>query len=83
MDNNTKDYLYVNGKSFKIPDVALGKTLPDYIFELERFEAAKAKAERKARIYFWGGIICSILCMIVGYLLGKFCRYIAEIITLK
>ena len=33
----------------------------------------KVRAEKKARLYFWAGIVASILCMFGGYLLGKFC----------
>lgn len=59
--------------NIKIPDIALGKVIPPNIERLILLEEEKKKAEKKARLYFWGGIITSVLCMIGGYLLGKFC----------
>lgn len=59
--------------NIKIPDIAFGKVIPPNIEHLILLEEEKEKAEKKARLYFWGGIITSVLCMIGGYLLGKFC----------
>lgn len=59
--------------NIKIPDIAFGKVIPPNIERLILLEEEKEKAEKKARLYFWGGIITSVLCMIGGYLLGKLC----------
>ena len=59
--------------NIKIPDIAFGKVIPPNIERLILLEEEKKKAEKKARLYFWGGIITSVLCMIGGYLLVKFC----------
>lgn len=70
--NGEPDYIEINGKKIKIPDIALGKSVPDgvkrFIEERERAE----KAERKANLFFWVGIAMNIVCMVGGYLLGKF-----------
>lgn len=50
-----------------MPDLHYG--VQEYI----RLQDEKKAADRKARLYFWGGIVTSVLCMIGGYLLGKFC----------
>ena len=59
--------------NIKIPVIAFGKVIPPNIERLILLEEEKEKADKKARLYFWGGIITSVLCMIGGYLLGKFC----------
>ena len=59
--------------NIKIPDTAFGKVIPPNIERLILLEEEKKKAEKKARLYFLGGIITSVLSMIGGYLLGKFC----------
>lgn len=43
------------------------------ILKCEKAEERAKNAERKAFLYFWGGIIASALFMVGGYLLGKFC----------
>lgn len=58
---------------FEIPELAKGTVVPHGVQEYIRLQDEKKAAERKARLYFWGGIITSVLCMIGGYLLGKFC----------
>ena len=40
---------------------------------MKQLEEEKVRAEKKARLYFWAGIVVSVLCMFGGYLLGKFC----------
>lgn len=74
---NEDRFVEVNGEKFKIPDIALGKFMPDslnaLILKYEKSEERAKMAERKARLYFWGGIIASALFMVGGYLLGKFC----------
>ena len=70
-------FVEVNGEKIKIPDIALGKFMPDsvnaLILKCEKAEERAKNAERKAFLYFWGGIIASALFMVGGYLLGKFC----------
>jgi len=58
---------------FEVPELAKGTVIPHGVQEYIRLQDEKKAAERKARLYFWGGIITSVLCMIGGYLLGKFC----------
>ncbi len=58
---------------FEVPELAKGTVVPHGVQEYIRLQDEKKAAERKARLYFWGGIITSVLCMIGGYLLGKFC----------
>lgn len=58
---------------FEIPEIAKGTVIPHGVQEYIRLQDEKKAADRKARLYFWGGIITSVLCMIGGYLLGKFC----------
>ena len=58
--------------NFEIPELAKGTVIPHGVQEYIRLQDEKKAAERKARLYFWGGIITSVLCMIGGYLLGKF-----------
>lgn len=58
---------------FEIPEIAKGTVIPHGVQEYIRLQDEKKAAARKARLYFWGGIITSVLCMIGGYLLGKFC----------
>jgi hypothetical protein len=67
------DYINFQGTKFKIPDIAAGKVVPPIVDRLVRAEEEKRRAEKRARLYFWAGIICSVLCMFGGYLLGKFC----------
>ena len=58
---------------FEIAEIAKGTVIPHGVQEYIRLQDEKKAADRKARLYFWGGIITSVLCMIGGYLLGKFC----------
>ena len=58
---------------FEVPELAKGTVVPHGVQEYIRLQDEKKAAERKARLYFWVGIITSVLCMIGGYLLGKFC----------
>lgn len=58
---------------FEMPEIAKGTVIPHGVQEYIRLQDEKKAAERKARLYFWVGIITSVLCMIGGYLLGKFC----------
>lgn len=67
------DYINFQGTEFKIPDIAAGKVVPPIVDRLVRAEEEKQRAEKRARLYFWAGIICSVLRMFGGYLLGKFC----------
>ena len=46
---------------------------PPLTRQMKQLEEEKVRAEKKARLYFWAGIVVSILCMFGGYLLGKFC----------
>lgn len=55
------------------PEIAKGTVIPYGVQRFAELEEARKRAERNARLYFWGGILSSILCMIGGYLLGKFC----------
>lgn len=68
-----KDYLEWNGKRIQIPDIALGKTAPYFVDVLAREEELRKRAERKARLYFIGGIVGTLAGTVLGWLLGKFC----------
>lgn len=57
----------------KIPDIAYGKIQLPVLDQIEKAEAERLVAEKKARLYFWAGIACNLFCLIVGYLLGKYC----------
>ena len=57
----------------EIPAIAKGQVIPPAVERYMRLQEEKAAAERKARLYFWGGVVTSVLCMVGGYLLGKFC----------
>jgi hypothetical protein len=67
------DYIEVNGEKVKIPDVALGKTAPHYVEKLQREEFLRKRAERKADLYFVGGLLGTLAGTILGWLLAKFC----------
>lgn len=58
---------------FEIPEIAKGAVIPYGVQEYIKLQDEKKAADKKARLYFWGGVISSVLCMIGGYLLGKFC----------
>lgn len=58
---------------FKIPEIAKGTVIPYGVQEYIRLQDEKKASDKKARLYFWCGIVSSVLCMIGGYLLGKFC----------
>lgn len=58
---------------FEMPEIAKGTVIPHGVQEYIRLQDEKKAADKKARLYFWVGIITSVLCMIGGYLLGKFC----------
>lgn len=66
------DYIEVNGEKIKIPDVALGKTVPHYVEKLQREEFLRKRAERKADLYFVGGLLGTLAGTILGWLLAKF-----------
>lgn len=66
----------------EIPAIAKGQVIPyaveQYIVESERLKEEREKAEKRAKeaekradLYFALGIICNIVCMIVGVFLGK------------
>lgn len=38
---------------------------------LSAAEAHAEKSDKKARLYFWGGIVATIVCTFLGWLLGK------------
>ena len=44
----------------------------DYIATIAEEKNRADAAERKAKLYFWVGIACNILCMFGGYLMGKY-----------
>lgn len=67
MEKNLSDF------HLEIPAIAEGKVIPPAVERYIRLQEEKAAAERKARLYFWGGVVTSVLCMVGGYLLGKFC----------
>lgn len=67
------DYIEVNGEKIKIPDVALGKTVLHYVEKLQREEFLRKRAERKADLYFVGGLLGTLAGTILGWLLAKFC----------
>lgn len=71
--DNKNEYIEFSGTAIKIPDIALGKNAPAVVHRIIAAEERAEKAERKSRLYFWGGIIATVLCTILGYLLGKFC----------
>jgi len=58
---------------FEMPEIAKGTVIPHGVQEYINLQNEKETADKRARLYFWGGIISSVLCMIGGYLLGKFC----------
>lgn len=58
---------------FEIPEIAKGTIIPHGVQEYIRLQDEKKASDKKARLYFWCGIVSSVLCMIGGYLLGKFC----------
>lgn len=58
---------------FEIPEIAKGAVIPYGVQEYIRLQDEKKASDKKARLYFWCGIVSSVLCMIGGYLLGKFC----------
>lgn len=58
---------------FEMPEIAKGTVIPHGVQEYINLQNEKKTADKRARLYFWGGIISSVLCMIGGYLLGKFC----------
>lgn len=57
----------------EIPDIARGAVIPDSVRRNIENEERRVKAERKNKLYFWGGIASTILGVIAGWLLGKFC----------
>lgn len=67
-----KDYIEVNGEQIELPDIALGKTVPYYVEQLKREEYLRKKAERKADLYFVGGLLGTLAGTILGWLLAKF-----------
>lgn len=68
-----KDYIEIDGKQVQLPNLALGTENPFVVGRMKQLEEEKVRAEKKARLYFWAGIVVSVLCMFGGYLLGKFC----------
>lgn len=67
-----KDYIEMNGERIDFPDIALGKTVPYYVEQLKREEYLRKKAERKADLYFVGGLLGTLAGTILGWLLAKF-----------
>lgn len=67
-----KDYIEMNGERIDLPDIALGKTVPYYVEQLKREEYLRKKAERKADLYFVGGLLGTLAGTILGWLLSKF-----------
>lgn len=57
---------------FDIPEIAKGTVIPSSVERFIEAEERARKAERKAKLYFWAGVVTNIICMFVGYLLGKF-----------
>lgn len=58
---------------FEMPEISKGTVVPHGVQKYINLQNEKKNADKRARLYFWGGIISSVLCMIGGYLLGKFC----------
>lgn len=63
----------LSGLHIEMPEIATGGIIPPVVERFSKLQEEKIAAERKARLYFWGGIVTSVLCMIGGYLLGKYC----------
>ena len=70
MDDN--EYVEINGQKIKIPDVALGKVVPNSVYRLEHEEELRTRAERKSDLYFIGGLLGTLAGTILGWLLAKF-----------
>ena len=66
------DYIEMNGERIELPDIALGKTVPYYVEQLKREEYLRKKAERKADLYFVGGLLGTLAGTMLGWLLAKF-----------
>ena len=68
-----KDKEKVSFQNIKIPDIALGKVIPYGVERQIELEERAKKAERKASLYAILGIVATVVCTIIGWLLGKFC----------
>ena len=66
-----KDYLEWNGEKIRIPDIALGKTAPYSVDVLAREEELRKRAERKARLYFIGGVVGTPAGTVLRWLLWE------------
>lgn len=67
-----KKYSSIENVSFKLPALARGEVVPPFVYEIERREAERKRAERKATLYFIGGLVGTFVGTIVGWLLGKY-----------
>lgn len=57
----------------EVPDIALGKIgVPHIVDRLEREEYLRKRAERKADLYFIGGLVGTLAGTVLGWLLAKF-----------
>lgn len=56
-----------------VPEIANGTVVPYGVQRFIDLEEARKESERKATLHFRLGIVASIICTIIGYLLGKYC----------
>lgn len=64
--------LKIGDSEFDVPDIAEGKVVPNIVYRLEREEELRKHAERKAYLYFVGGLLGTLAGTILGWLLAKF-----------
>lgn len=62
-----------NGKDIDIPPIARGETVPYIVQKNEREEYLRKRAERKADLYFVGGLLGTLAGTILGWVLAKYC----------
>jgi len=72
LDEKKNDRFSFVGEDFKLPDIALGKQVPYVVSRLEREEYLRKRAERRADLYFVGGLIGTLAGTVLGWLLCKF-----------
>lgn len=63
--------IHFQGSDIDLPS-ALGSLKPYVVDRMEREEYLRKKAERKADLYFVGGLLGTLAGTILGWLLAKF-----------
>lgn len=72
-DGNVPETITFEGQTLDIPAIAAGRAVPHSVTLASIGEAEKKQAKKTESRRFWLQIAIDVLCVLLGFILGKFC----------